>query len=365
MMRTSSKKYKLSVIINLFITMSLFCFPFFHTVFFEKDFKDTNTFCTCVDCKEDKNCGSLWSGVQVFSPEVSFHQGKKIIAIVSHCLHDLFWMANFTYGFQISEFIIVSKCGQDVVGAPSRSTMIRHVNNGRCDHTYAYFIAYLRPTIDYDIAIFLKDDRSDENIHIRGMWRSLSSMLQISSTNGFACGMKPIYSPELGSKLSAYHVNALLKQFSLEEYMNRVNFYGAALMQSEFKSEFKNLGEWLSFVGGSFSDNLLVEVCYGGTFLATKDRIASVSMNTWKNIESSLSRGNNIQEGHYAERAWAGLLSFPLVLKWKEEAVLNYTGGIANLSTSFVGTLLHILKPARPRYVKAILDKSYLANFLQ
>ena len=178
--------------------MSFFRFLSFHIVFYEQDFEchDTNTTCTCVDCNEDKNCGSLWSGVQVLSHEVSSHRGKKIIAIVSHCLHDLFWIDNFTYGFHISEFIIVSKCGQDVVGAPSRSTMIRHVNNGRCDHTYAYFIAFLRPTLDYDIAIFLKDDRSDENIHIRGMWRSLSSMLQISSTNGFACGMKPIYSPE-------------------------------------------------------------------------------------------------------------------------------------------------------------------------
>ena len=34
--------------------------------------------------------------------------------------------------------------------------------------------------------------------------------------------------------------------------------------------------------------------------------------NIWKRIELSLSRGNNIEEGHFAERSWAGLLAYPL-----------------------------------------------------
>ena len=35
-------------------------------------------------------------------------------------------------------------------------------------------------------------------------------------------------------------------------------------------------------------------------------------MAAWRGIRSGLSRGNNIEEGHYAERLWAPLLTPPL-----------------------------------------------------
>ena len=109
-----------------------------------------------------------------------------------------------TKGFIISKYIIVTKCATEVIGAPEGSTIISLPNIGRCDHTYAYFLNNLEPSMDYDFVVFLKDDRTDENINIKGMWRSLSEMVQISYSNGFACGMNPTFSVELGSTLSAY-----------------------------------------------------------------------------------------------------------------------------------------------------------------
>ena len=53
-------------------------------------------------------------------------------------------------------------------------------------------------------------------------------------------------------------------------------------------------------------------MCYGGNFAAAKRNIERVGRKSWENLRQSLARADNLEEGHYAERAWAGLLSPPL-----------------------------------------------------
>ena len=53
-------------------------------------------------------------------------------------------------------------------------------------------------------------------------------------------------------------------------------------------------------------------MCYGGLFGATKKTIHRTSRTSWEQMRDSLTRGDNIEEGHYAERSWLGLLSQPL-----------------------------------------------------
>ena len=53
--------------------------------------------------------------------------------------------------------------------------------------------------------------------------------------------------------------------------------------------------------------------CYGGNF-AVKASNANANKHTWYELKSKLSRDNFIEEGHIAERVWAGLLSRPLTL---------------------------------------------------
>ena len=48
-------------------------------------------------------------------------------------------------------------------------------------------------------------------------------------------------------------------------------------------------------------------VYYGGVFSVQKKRVLDQSMNTWENIEKSLTREDNL-EGHYVERLWASML---------------------------------------------------------
>ena len=55
----------------------------------------------------------------------------------------------------------------------------------------------------------------------------------------------------------------------------------------------------------------LTPVCYGGNFAAKATQIYP-RKDLWKRMVTSLSRTNDIEEGHFAERAWAGILSYPL-----------------------------------------------------
>ena len=71
----------------------------------------------------------------------------------------------------------------------------------------------------------------------------------------------------------------------------------------------------------------IVQVCYGGAFAAYVSNIKKRDMPIWKALEKTLSRGNNIAEGHYAERSWAYLLSTPLQ-PFQVEALRNHSDTI-------------------------------------
>ena len=51
---------------------------------------------------------------------------------------------------------------------------------------------------------------------------------------------------------------------------------------------------------------------FGGAFAATRRQIWARRAETWRRLSDALSRGNNIEEGHYSERLWGLLLAPPL-----------------------------------------------------
>jgi hypothetical protein len=62
-------------------------------------------------------------------------------------------------------------------------------------------------------------------------------------------------------------------------------------------------------------------------------------MSVWKALEKTLARGDNIQEGHYAERSWARLLSTPL-RKYQAEALWRYTMNVQRANFGVHGALI-------------------------
>jgi len=78
-----------------------------------------------------------------------------------------------------------------------------------------------------------------------------------------------------------------------------------------FSSVYPDLGTWTDSLEIPILQSL-TPVCYGGVFAASMHNYTSDRVSVWTRIEENLSRGDNIEEGHFCERIWAGLLSKPL-----------------------------------------------------
>ena len=83
----------------------------------------------------------------------------------------------------------------------------------------------------------------------------------------------------------------------------------------------------------------LVPVCYGGSFVAARASIEAVPHAIWVALERSLARGDNIEEGHYAERSWAALLTLPAGYPADLQSLACASHRLLCLGNSFRGAL--------------------------
>eukprot|EP00956_Cyclotella_meneghiniana_P038487 scaffold155098_cov42-Cyclotella_meneghiniana.AAC.1 len=257
--------------------------------------------CKCVNCAEDLVCGGLWKG-NTYYDEVNLadlDQEIHIHMIISHCKSSLDWLEEFIEGFMITSLHIVTKCGFPIVGAPQAANIIELPNVGRCDHTYAWYISNVLPSLVVhpdSIVVFTKDDISVANMHQLGEWSELRHLTRIAgSERGFACGINSMDVKFSQSRfaLSAFHETKTLSEFSMDSYQR--NLKGYALDSTEFKSKFETLGLWWESLGIK-AGSRLSPVCYGGVFAASARNIYKNNDEFWQSLTSNLSRGNNIQE---------------------------------------------------------------------
>ena len=255
-------------------------------------------------------------------------------------MHDLSWMEDFLGRQSIESLTIYSKCGQKVHGAPKLAKIVTLDNVGRNDHTYAYHISrivsedrVLYPKSDPShVFIFLKDNRKT-SLQVGGKWRSLDEILRIISIKEFACAMElNLHVKWRGnqfSETSPFHDTSQLMTYTKSEYASRELTYGN-INQDEiepFKSKYDNLSHWL--IASPFSppqSTALTLVCYGGSFGTSLEALDKFSATEWRFLVSSLSRSNNIEEGHFAERIWGMILSKP-INKYQSYALRNYANG--------------------------------------
>lgn len=274
----------------------------------------------CLNCTE--SCEGLWKA-NTFSPlDNKDPDTKRIHIVISHCKNDLWWLSNFTKGHDIASTHVITKCGIPVEGAPDSATIQVLPNVGRCDHTYAYYINKLldqkivKGEEKDSIVVFLKDDMSQENFHqvLGGKWRDLDSLIRLaSSTNGFGCGVElPDTSDELkGMSPSAYHDTSVFFEFRMHHFYGR-NEKGYTKDGVEFFSNYTTLGPFYRSLVATEPTQEVMQVCFGGIFAVSYLNIKKVDSSVFQKAEKLLSRGDNIQEGHYMERSWASLFATPL-----------------------------------------------------
>jgi len=247
-----------------------------------------------------------------------------ISIVISHCDNSLDWVVTYLTGkdsrhLNIADIAIISKCGKPIEGIEGLRTVaavdvIRLPNFGRCDHTYAYWIKehiheFNEKRDGDDVVIFIKD-----NDYLSQYYRSLHELFIITSEVGFGCMMKPI-GVEIGPRHSpgdiresvVLHNRAQVESFKIHGYARLARdqnnkFEGVSGNYTDVKG-------WIDAMGIHYPDTDLVPVCYKGCFATKKVQILKQPAQSWHRMEQSLSRGDNILEGHFAERTWAAALS--------------------------------------------------------
>jgi hypothetical protein len=300
-------------------------------------------------------------------------------------------------------------------------------NVGRCDHSYAFWMAKLLGNIlvddilsyrlnftnnadstaaagtgsrtirmsdiyhskqhddddeDNDVILFMKDNDNayraniDVEVPLHHMMESImlstshqrndqSSTLAMESTSTLLSTPPPITSTTTtmrfacGTKLRTgfpgFHRKNLLTiddrerasnvahrrtlwTFQQGEYSSSAGLLRRSEARGDFVSRYRPMGQWVrhlqydlsafddGFYEGRYQDQNydLVPVCFGGNFMTSLGTIQQSPVRNWTAIVESLSRGDNIEEGHYMERLWAHLFSVSLS-KEEQQTMLDRT----------------------------------------
>lgn len=286
----------------------------------------------------------LWLG-RHYDGETADPHNKDIHVIISHCSQNLKWVTDFVQGYNISSIHIISKCGLPVDDAPEGSTIERMINVGRNDHTYAHYITSIldskivemKSDEDNSIVVFMKDKKAAEQNGIE--LSNFNDMITAAASNrGFGClsiSQRGINGVRRWRYYSAYHITAYLRTFAIDKYEYK-GFSPAGSNETQFISAYDSLGHMVDSLNIKTQD--IVQVCYNGFFAASVSNIKKINEITWNNIEAVLSRGDNIQEGHFMERLWGALLSTPLT-RSETETLIKHSKSVYLMSCCYNGVL--------------------------
>ena len=310
------------------------------------------------DDDANSRVNQLWLGREMSNTERSKTVSASLV--VTYCNGDLNWIRKYTDGFNFDRTFVAVKCGifpdRDIL--PEGAELVPLPNVGGCDHTMAYWMSEVLPTLPgvrrdddnaadensgNEVVLFLKDDLRirDDGMNVRD-FRTLLDLA--SSDQGFGCVLEP--SPDYG--FSYYHDIHVLQGFEMSGYTrassrgadDRRNerFHNSRERDAPFKSPFETLGGWHKALEIALP-RPLVPVCYGGMYMVKRSKIKEVPLEILRNMTISLSRGNNIEEGHFAERTWAGLFSDSLNIK-DTERLLGLSRMIYPFHDSWTGALM-------------------------
>lgn len=268
--------------------------------------------------------------------------------VVAHCSRSMPWLGKLSEaiaktGLRLARIHVVSKCAwasisnnafvvQGVQDFGRRHgvdvNIINVANVGRCDHSWAFFIADRYHTLPGRL-LMLKDSWTSRTSFAA---TSADSLLESMKTSGFACAYHRM---DHGSRVSpVWHSIDGLKTFAIKRYSQKWDQSGnGSTHRRNFEARQRPLGTWWSSLQlpHDLDSARYRPVCYGGGFATTRAAIQRVPQSAWARIVLSLSRGDNIEESHYMERSWAALLTLPLQARW-ERAMACATRAI-NMST--------------------------------
>jgi hypothetical protein len=202
-----------------------------------------------------------------------------------------------------------------------------------------------------DLVIVVKDTHFDYPVPaFAALAVPFDTLLDEIDTRSFACARRA------DSENSVWHARDALWQFRLSEYRSALestattDFSPAAMDMAAFLQASLAPEEF-----ARLADDALHPVCYGGSFVVRRSSVAKIRRETWSRLADALSRYDNLEEGHFLERAWAALLSPPLSSHPLGDSFSVFTRNAQTTipNTTYLGALQYCLCADRAAQVDA------------
>ena len=295
----------------------------------------------------------LWHGTFGALNADSYFTNPPVSIAIVFCEHSLDWLDHLLQGLNVRNITVYSKCGNQVPNILNGTNKVELKNVGRVDHGYAYHMANLPEDTDPDeVQLFLKDTYPNHH-QVQLRRRSLQDVIQeAAGTTGFSCGSVPNWFNTFdratflsrtwfhtvfnyGSEWSAWHVSSEVAKFHFTKYNSAGGYAARDDVDFAGNLTFEN---WFAALKLPMPHPVM-PVCYAGTF-AAKPKNIFASRTVWSTMLKLLERGDNIIEGHYAERTYAAAL-MPYLPRHVYERIIRLSKGfrLCSYTAGFCGLL--------------------------
>lgn len=245
------------------------------------------------------SCDELWVGKAPLS------MPSRVDFVVAHCASSLGDVTKViatvkALGVTVGKIDVYSKCGRPLDVNPIGASMHTLDNVGRNDHVFAYHMANLSTRKDLapdDVVVFIKDSVFNLHQELQKQGNVSEAILTAAGPAGFGCFLDPL------PGVSAFADSRALGKFELRG--DDPTYHGDG--KEPFKSAYENLESWLAVALRSKLPAPATPVCFGGSFAVKTGNIIK-NAHVWPSLTQSLGRADQLEEGHFAERSWAGLL---------------------------------------------------------
>lgn len=278
----------------------------------------------CTDLKNCTGCSACATAAKVIS------------VVIAYCRSPLGWLPAYLRGLpSINDLTIYSKCShEDHLLQSAYIEELRNISDGRaaiktlpnvggCDHTYAYDMAnrdWTQFAKAEHIVMYLKDNDQNglctANLDYRH-WRVLkpSTLVQVAAVSGLGCPIRTEHRESLWHAIPSFRK---WRKKSVHK-RNAGTEVATAGVKAPFYSNFRNMGDFADKMGIVLPGRF-VAVCYKGNFAVSGGQFSTTpgKVAVARRLERALSRGNNIEEGHFMERLWGAFLHVPQTMAQAE-----------------------------------------------
>lgn len=172
-------------------------------------------------------------------------------------------------------------------------------NVGSCDHTFAHDMGR-HWNGDAKITVYAKDNFNHVPPRSVPIPRKVENMLRDAQKNGIGCVLKARDSP------THFRWSLPRRKYVRKTPHRNSSFDGVPFAPPMHLSSISKWWEELNLdVRAPFT------TCYTGTFAVSATSLMRVKNDTFRKIETLLSRGDNIMESHYMERTWGIMMTLP------------------------------------------------------